>query len=71
MNKCKDCKYAMTWASQRQQFGRLVKRGFSVDDTKQLMPRCQKCLTKLVWNMFQPVPKCDLEHPGTRVPPSN
>jgi len=36
----------MTWAQQRRQWGRLKQRGYSQDEIKQAMPRCQKCLTR-------------------------
>jgi hypothetical protein len=43
---CLDCHCCMTWAAQRKQFGRAIKKfGFTVDEAKTLMPRCQKCLT--------------------------
>lgn len=42
---CKDCQSAMTWAEQRRQFARLLSRGFSREEAKALLPRCQKCVT--------------------------
>jgi hypothetical protein len=44
-NKCLDCGYAITWETQRRQYGRAIRRGLTPDEAKQLMPRCQKCLT--------------------------
>jgi hypothetical protein len=45
--KCLGCGWIMmTWAEQRRQFGRAVRAGLSLDETKQLMPRCQKCTTE-------------------------
>jgi len=35
----------MTWDQQRRQFGRLMQKGFTVDEAKAALPRCQKCLT--------------------------
>jgi hypothetical protein len=46
--KCLDCHNPMTWTSQPEQVARLVKRGFTADEAKQLMPRCQKCVTELL-----------------------
>lgn len=46
--ECLDCKYPMTWAQQRVQFGRLVKRGLSREETKAAMPRCQTCVTRML-----------------------
>lgn len=42
---CRDCRYPMTWDQQRRQFGRLMQKGFTVDEAKAALPRCQKCLT--------------------------
>lgn len=42
---CLRCGRPMTWAQQRQQFGRLLRRGFSIEHAKQLNPRCQTCMT--------------------------
>jgi hypothetical protein len=42
--RCRDCRYLMTWAEQRKQYGRLMRRG--VDNIKAAQPRCQKCMTK-------------------------
>jgi len=46
--RCLDCKSGLTWAAQRQQFGRVVKRGHPPELAKQLMPRCGKCVTSLL-----------------------
>lgn len=43
--KCRGCNHLMTWASQRQQFGRLSKKGWNKEQIKAIMPRCQKCVT--------------------------
>jgi hypothetical protein len=48
MTKCRDCCNPMTWSAQRRQFARLVHRGVTLDEAKQLMPRCQKCVTQLL-----------------------
>jgi hypothetical protein len=45
---CKECKNALTWAEQRKQFGRLIKEGKSPEEAKAAMPRCQKCVTRLL-----------------------
>lgn len=44
-DRCKRCRYAITWADQRKQFGRMIKRGLSIDEIKAIQPRCQKCVT--------------------------
>ena len=48
--KCLYCRRAITWAEQRRQLGRLIRRGGTItyDEAKRLMPRCQKCLTVLL-----------------------
>jgi hypothetical protein len=46
-NKCKNCRFPMTWAQQCKQFGRLKKLGYSDSQIKDCLPRCQKCVT--VW----------------------
>jgi hypothetical protein len=59
MIKCIDCKMPkLTWADQRRQFGRAIRRGLTVDEAKALMPRCQKCLTQALkhWNVLKPLP---------------
>jgi hypothetical protein len=43
--KCLRCNNAMTWAEQRRQFGRLIQCGFTPDQAKERVPRCQKCIT--------------------------
>ena len=48
-NPCQGCGYRITWAEQRRQFGRAIQRyGVTPEDAKKLMPRCEKCLTKIV-----------------------
>jgi hypothetical protein len=46
---CSDCgsAYGVTWADQRSQFGRLIRRGVTRDQIKDILPRCGKCVT--VW----------------------
>jgi hypothetical protein len=46
--QCLDCKLRLTWAERRRQFGRIIKRGHPPELAKQLMPRCQKCVTSLL-----------------------
>lgn len=43
--RCKGCKYPLTWAEQRKQFWRVAKR-IDEDAAKAMNPRCQKCMTK-------------------------
>ena len=45
MTKCLGCQRRMTWAEQRVQFGRLLRRAFTVDQSRRVLPRCQKCVT--------------------------
>jgi len=45
MSKCLRCKNTMTWAQQRQQFGRLLRAGLSPQESRDISPRCQKCVT--------------------------
>ena len=47
-NRCLSCGYPQTWATQRHQFGRLLKAGFSRERAKAVTPRCQKCATVLL-----------------------
>ena len=48
MSRCLACDSPMTWRDQRRQFARLLERGFTADEAKQLTPRCQKCMTILL-----------------------
>lgn len=43
--KCAGCQSRLTWAEQRVQYGRLVRRGLTREQIKALSPRCQKCMT--------------------------
>jgi len=43
--RCLRCQRPMNWAEQKRQFGRLMSIGFTVEEAKQTMPRCQKCMT--------------------------
>src|SRR4051794_37021981 len=45
-NCCLDCRGPMTWAGQRAQYGRALRRGLTKDQAKAATPRCQKCMTK-------------------------
>lgn len=45
MTVCLRCKYPMTWEAQRRQFGRLIRRGLTKEQAKEMLPRCQKCMT--------------------------
>lgn len=47
MDRCHRCRRWLTWTEKRRQFARLMHRGFSVAEAKQILPRCQKCIT--VW----------------------
>ena len=45
-DRCKDCKKEMTWASQKTQLGRLIRRGLAIEKARAILPRCQKCVTR-------------------------
>jgi len=44
--QCTDCSWPITWAEQRRQFGRCLRRGLTEAEAKAASPRCQKCMTK-------------------------
>ena len=44
--QCRDCRNPMTWAAQRVQYGRLIRRGLPPAQIKAILPRCQKCVTR-------------------------
>jgi hypothetical protein len=46
MTVCVRCKYSITWSEQRRQFARLMHSGFTIDEAKAAMPRCQVCTTR-------------------------
>jgi hypothetical protein len=50
---CKECQKTMTWAQQRVQWGRLKSKGYTEQEIKDAMPRCQKCLTR--WVKLNPI----------------
>jgi hypothetical protein len=43
--RCLRCGYRITWAEQRRQFARLMRKGSTHEAATSLMPRCQVCLT--------------------------
>jgi len=43
--RCLRCGLGMTWAEQRRQFGRLIRKGLSPQEVKTIAPLCQKCIT--------------------------
>jgi hypothetical protein len=44
--RCQGCGFHVTWAEQRKQYGRLVRRGLPPERIKAILPRCQKCVTR-------------------------
>ena len=44
--RCRGCGNPITWADQRRQYGRLLRRGLSTEEAKAALPRCQKCVTR-------------------------
>ena len=57
--KCLECNRPMTWADQRVQYGRLMKRGVPREGIKAMLPRCQKGVTRMLAEVASPPP------PGT------
>lgn len=56
INKCLRCGKNMTWRERRYQFGRIIRHGISFEDAKELMPKCQKCVTlALTKDLVMPV----------------
>jgi hypothetical protein len=43
--RCLQCGLGMTWAEQRRQYGRLIRKGLNPQDAKAITPLCQKCIT--------------------------
>jgi hypothetical protein len=43
--RCLRCKNTMTWAEQRQQYGRLLRSGLPPEAASKLSPQCRKCVT--------------------------
>ena len=63
--RCKGCNYPITWAEQRRQYGRLLRRGLSTDHAKAAGPRCQKCMTKYLGRSKRtPSPLYTTNHPS-------
>ncbi len=44
--RCRTCAALMTWAAQRVQYGRLLRRGIPQEVARRELPRCQKCVTQ-------------------------
>lgn len=44
--RCRTCGAYMTWAAQRVQYGRLLRRGIPENVMRHELPRCQKCVTQ-------------------------
>jgi hypothetical protein len=47
-NRCRGCKWPITWSDQKRQYRRLLDRGLSPADAREAMPRCQKCVTRFL-----------------------
>ena len=41
------CTTPMNWAQQRSSFGRMVGKGFTLDEAKKQSPICSKCVTMI------------------------
>jgi hypothetical protein len=44
-DRCLRCGNSMTWVAQRVQYGRFLRRGFTTETARAVLPRCQKCVT--------------------------
>jgi hypothetical protein len=44
--RCQNCNCEMTWSEQKRQFGRMLRKGLSIEDAGRLSPRCSKCVTQ-------------------------
>lgn len=53
-SRCRECGRHMTWAAQRVQYGRMMRRGFTQDVARRTLPRCQKCMTQWLRAMGAP-----------------
>jgi hypothetical protein len=49
MANCKECNCSITSAEQLTQYERLVEYGWSEQEAKAIMPRCEECVTKILW----------------------
>ncbi|HEY4261621.1 MAG TPA: hypothetical protein VGM98_15735 [Schlesneria sp.] len=45
---CVGCGTGMTWAEIRRQYGRLLRKGLTVEQVKAILPKCQKCVAQLL-----------------------
>lgn len=52
--RCRDCHNHITWAELRRQYGRLLNRGLTPTEAKQMLPRCPKCVTAALRRMPTP-----------------
>lgn len=52
--RCLSCNHPITWAEQKKQFGRLVRKGLSSEQAKRLLPWCGKCVTNALAR--EPIP---------------
>lgn len=43
---CKGCRRGMTFAEQKFQYWRYIKRGFSKEQIRVITPRCRSCTTQ-------------------------
>ena len=46
---CRGCGRRLAWIEQRRQFGRLFLKGWPPERIKAVLPRCQKCTTRYLW----------------------
>jgi hypothetical protein len=46
--QCLKCRNVLTWAAQKVQYRRAINRGMTAEQAKACLPRCQKCMTRLL-----------------------
>jgi hypothetical protein len=46
-NRCTRCGEEQTWATTRASFGRMMRKGFTVEAAKQHSPICSRCVTQV------------------------
>jgi hypothetical protein len=45
-NRCRGCRFPITWTEQRRQYLRMGRCGLTKAEAKQASPRCGKCVTR-------------------------
>jgi hypothetical protein len=60
-NRCRGCRFPITWTEQRRQYLRMGRCGLTKAEAKQASPRCGKCVTRWLRGRAAPT-----EHPQGR-----